>query len=415
MDRRIREIESLQALSATIGSMIDKEELIRKTTELSLTIVGADFSWIEMKDGENYILAGASGLTLDTIRKIPDSVLCNIRNEVNQNEGVLLINDLIKHKMTRGIRAWEKKAGSLMSARIQFKDKNMGILFAMKGAKFGFAEDNRGLFKAFAEQIAVALENVNLVQVTIDQEIYKEELRMAHDAQMRLLPVKMPDISGVDLDAFCMTANEIGGDFYDFIEVNEDRVDIVICDVAGKGASAAFNMAELKGVIQALAPHFTSPKKILGEVNTFIRKQFRPNMFATMIYGIYIPSKKEINLVRAGHSPAALLRKKKVIWSETRGIGLGLAADDIFQKSLEQKVIKLKKEDILVLYTDGLVEARNLKYEDYGEERLEQTLIELHGFGADEILSKLYKHLKMFTKEVSRHDDVTVVVLRIMK
>jgi len=291
----------------------------------------------------------------------------------------------------------------------------MGILYAATRESFGFVEDVRALFQTFADQVAVALENANLLQVTIDQEVYLEELRVAHEAQMRLLPQQMPDIDGIELDAFCATANEIGGDFYDLIPVGEDRLDIVIGDVSGKGASAAFYMAELKGVTQALAPHFSFPKNLLIEVNGFVQNHFEANTFVTMVYAIFLYQKRQLRVVRAGHPPSGLVRKNRVTWMETKGLGLGLAPNALFKKTLEEKVINLKKGDTVFFYTDGLSEARNVQGEEYGEEVLTETLLDLHGQGAGDILQAIRGRVDTFSEGVPRHDDVTLVALKVLE
>ena len=415
MDRRIREIQSLQKLSATIGSVLDKEELISKTTELSVKVVGADASWLELKEGSSYRLAGSHGIKREVVERMPEEVQKVIRKETKDEDGALLINDLTKNKATKEIKKWKRKAGSILAARVRVKNKELGILYALKHETFGFVEDARGLFQAFADQVAVALENVSLFQVTVEQEVYREELRVAHEAQMRILPQTMPRIEGVELDAFCRTANEIGGDFYDLIQVDAERLDIVIGDVSGKGASAAFYMAELKGVIQALASHCSSPKEILVEMNGFLQNHFEPDTFVTMAYGIFLPAKKQIRIVRAGHPPVGLIREKKATWLEPGGIGLGLSSNDFFAKALEEKTLQLKKGDTVFFYTDGLSEARNRQGEEYGEDVLTQTLLDLYGQGAEEILRAIRERLEKFTRGVPMHDDITLVALRVLK
>ncbi len=415
MDRKMREIQSLQALSATIGSVFNIEELVSKTTELSLEVVGADFSWLELKKNSTYWLASTHGIKSEDVEKIPGDVKKTLRKEISKNDGVLLINNVTRDKRIKKINKWKPKIGSLLAVSIRFKNKELGILYVLKRETFGFVEESASLFQTFADQVGLALENSNLVKVTIEQEIYREELRLAHQAQMRILPREMPEIKNVDTAAFCITANEIGGDFYDVIVVGKDRVDFVVGDVSGKGASAAFYMAELKGVIQALAPHFSSPKRILIEINTFLRKHFEPEMFVTMSYGIFLPAKKNIRIVRAGHPPVGLLRKKKVSWLESPGLGLGLASNDIFTVSLKEKVLTLKKGDALFFYTDGLTEARNKRGEEFGEQRLTEVLSNIGEQRAEEMLQEIRQHMETFTHGVPRHDDVTLVVAKILR
>lgn len=414
MDRRIAEIKSLQALSATIGSTFEMDDLIAKTTKLAMNVVDADWSWMEFKENSVYRLVGTHGIRSEEIEQIPDGIRSEIRRQVKENDQALLLNDLVRSKTTKAFKQWHRRAGSILASSIEFKNQKVGILYAMKTSRFGFSDENRGLFRAFADQVGVAIENVNLLKVTIEQQVFKEELRLAHDAQMRLLPTEMPSVEGCELHAFCMTANEIGGDFYDIIQVNEERFDIVIGDVSGKGASAAFYMAELKGVIQALAPHFTSPKKILVEINTFLLNHFESDTFATMVYSILFPRKKQMRMVRAGHPPVGLVRKDSVMWIESDGLGLGLASDSVLTKTLKEQTATLKKGDTLFYYTDGLVEARNAKGEEYGEEALEKTLLELKNRSAPEMLDEIRSRLKTFTRCVPMHDDMTLVALRVL-
>ncbi len=414
MDRRIREIRTLQELSGTIGSVFDLKELTSTTVTLCRKVVGADFSWIELKEDSTYRLAGSAGIQKEIVMQIPDRLMQAIRQEVRHEKKTLLINDLTKNKKIMEMKKWKQKAGSLLAARVQTKKKDFGILYALKMDSFGFVEESRDLFQAFADQVAVALDNASLVQVTIEQEVYREELRVAHEAQMRLLPRIMPELKGIELNAFCVTANEIGGDFYDIIQVDKKRVDIVVGDVSGKGASAAFYMAELKGVIQALAPHFSSPKQILMEVNTFLCNHFESDTFATMVYCIFFPVSKELHFVRAGHPPVGFIRNKKISWLETHGLGLGLVPQKMFDQKLEEKELHLKKGDTIFIYTDGLSEARNPEGEEYGEERLTEKLLRAEGYPTEKMLITVREDMEQFTQGVPCHDDITLAALRIV-
>jgi len=414
MDRKIREIRFLQDLSSTIGSVFEKNELIAKAVDLAHNVVDADATWIELKESGGYQLAGTFGIKKEMIKKIPDTVFTSIRNSLKKSDEALLVSDVFKDDTTFEMKQWEVKTGSLLAARICFKKKELGILYALKKERYGFIEDTRDLFQAFASQVAAALQNTKLVQVTIDQQVYKEELKIAHEAQMRILPQSMPEIKGVEIEGYCGTANEIGGDFYDIIKINEDRVDILVGDVSGKGAEAAFCMAELKGVIQALVPHHSSPKKLILEINTFILNNFDPNMFATMVYGIYLPKEKKIRVVRTGHPPICLIRNNEVTWIETKGLGLGLVDNEFMSKSLMEKTVSLRKEDVLFFHTDGVEEARNAKGDEFGEQAVTEMLQGLKGKNAKEIAQEIHQKIEQFIRRVPRHDDITYVVMKVV-
>jgi len=414
MDRRLRELKSFQDLSSAVNAIFEKDKLGTTATKLAARITGADSAWIELVDSEESVILSSFGISEDKIKLIEKHTE-SIRKELFQNGTTILINVCSKDKLTKRFPGyWKKIAGSLIAARLTHKDKNIGVIYGIKAGPYGFMEESRGLFEAFAYQVALAIENANLVQITIDQQIYKEELRVAHEAQMRLLPRSKPMTDAVDIDGFCINANEIGGDLYDFIDAGIDRIDILVGDVSGKGASAAFYMAELKGVLLALSKHVASPSGILLQANDFVKNYFERGMFATMTYCVFIPSKKTIRFARAGHPPVILVRNRKAEMIQTPGIGLGLSGRDEFKKILKEEEVRLKKGDVVFIYTDGITEARNKMGEEFGESALIELVKESADLSAQDALKKIRAKLNEFTSGVQRHDDLTAVMLKII-
>lgn len=413
MDRRVEEIGSLQSLSATIGSIFDVDQLIVKTLSQALRVVGADCAWLELKEEDGFRAAGRQGIRENEIEALPAPGITPVRDSVLQKEPVLLINNIVRDKRTEHWKRWRRvRAGSLLAARLQVKDHALGALYAVCESPFGFTEESRGLFKAFADQVAIAIENARLVELSIEQERYRQELKLAHEAQMRLLPRSMPEIPGAEVQGVCITANDIGGDFYDVIAVHSDRVDILVGDVSGKGASAAFYMAELKGVVQTLATLFASPVDIVSEVNTFIRNQFDSDMFVTMIYSVYIPSEKQLHMVRAGHPPAVHVTPDQVRPYESSGLGLGLVDTSQLRGSLEESRLNLREDEAVVLYSDGVIEARNREGEEYGEFRFQEDLFDVKSFSCVAMMTELRRRLESFMGSTPMHDDLTLVTLK---
>ncbi len=413
MDRRMREIKFLQGLGAMLGSTLNRDELIKKTTELGRQVISADAVWIELNDSGTNRLCGVDGLKEEIVRQIPEVIYEALRQSADEKEGVLLINDIPRDRHIPGLRKYFKKTGSLLVADVSFKRRKLGTLYAVTYDRFGFVEESRGLFKAFADQVGVALENGRLVKVNIEQQVYKEELRVAHDAQMRLLPQEMPVFNNAEVAAFCATANEIGGDFYDFIKISDERVDLIIGDVSGKGASAAFYMAELKGVIQAVAKHAACPKSILTEINEFVKSNFESDTFVTMAYGIFSPDTGQLELARAGHPPVALVREGKVSWFEPEGLGLGLATNDCFSRTMNKISLSLLPGDLLFFMTDGLIEARNIRGDEFDEEKLTEILNQTRSGQAKTVIEDVKRAMDAFTVGAVHHDDVTMMALTI--
>ena len=413
MDRRTEEIQTLQNLSSAISSLFQTDELIEKTTDMARHIVSADYAWIELKNGDTFELAGFQGIRQSELEKLPLPGLASVRDETMCRQDALLINHLGRDKRTVHLKKWKPRTGSLLASRLAYKEKVFGVLYAACERTFCFAESSRGMFQAFANQVAIALENIKLVDLTIQQQVYREELRLAHDAQMRLLPRSMPEIEGAEVEGLCMTANDIGGDFYDVISVGTERFDLIIGDVSGKGPDAAFYMAELKGVVQTLAHLFTSPKEILSEMNSFIRNHFESGMFVTMVYMVYYPQKRSVEFARAGHTPVIRISGDKTESFEPDGLGLGLAETPLFRQSLKVQKLKLKSKDKILLYTDGLIEARDENEEEFGEDQLEETLIEMGQVNASDMVAGLRDHIRHFCQNAPMHDDMTLLLLNV--
>ena len=409
MDRKMREVKSFQELSAVLGADLKKETLVAKIPALANPMVDADIAWLELEENGEFQVAASYRRGNASMDIPPEAMRRRCREEVLGQRKTVLMNDVSKCAKGHSEVPFQ---GSLLASPVASQAGILGILFAMKSVPFGFVEESQGLFQAFANQAAISLENVHLVEQSIKQQMAEEELRVAHDAQMRLLPQRMPSVRGFDIDGLCVTANEIGGDFYDVIPVRSGRVDMVIGDVSGKGAAAAFYMAEFKGVIQTLVSHFDSPKDILTEMNSFLRKQCDQDMFLTMVYAILHPSRRTLRFARAGHCPVGLIRGRKLSWLEPKGLGLGLVPDRLFRSRLVETRLTLKPEDVLFFYTDGLTEARNPVREEFGEERLARLLAEVQPSTAQSLVRTVAGRVDAFTENEPRHDDITMLALR---
>lgn len=240
------------------------------------------------------------------------------------------------------------------------------------------------------------------------------ELEIARDVQMSFLPKRHPVIPGLDIASHCAPALEVGGDYYDFIELGERRVGIAIGDVSGKGTQAAFYMTLTKGFLQALAWQHESPAEVLVAMNRLFYRNVERGHFISMIYAVFDMDARELRIARAGHSP--VMRRSAeadVEIIQSRGIALGFEAGETFSATIEELRVPLRAGDSFVLYTDGYPEAMTKAREEYGEERLATALRQCGGTSAEELLSHLYRDTRRFTGRAEQHDDMTMVVVRV--
>ncbi|MFQ5636771.1 MAG: SpoIIE family protein phosphatase [bacterium] len=295
------------------------------------------------------------------------------------------------------------------------KNQLFGLLIFVMDKDSENLDDNHLHFAAvLAAQAAIALENALLYDELREQERVKKELEIAREVQNKLLPVSMPVFPGFKFEGVCIPALEVGGDYFDFFTIDDsEKLGIVISDVSGKGTSASFYMAEIKGMMSTLVSVYESPKQLLEVLNKRLFNSFDSKVFATMIYGVLDVSRRTFTFVRAGHDSllhlSALGQCKLMTPS---GIGLGLDSGDLFSQYLEECVLQIGRGDNLLLFTDGITESMNRKKELFGEERL---LSSLQGNGASfdaaRIREKVFAEIETFVGETQQHDDLTMVVV----
>lgn len=242
----------------------------------------------------------------------------------------------------------------------------------------------------------------------------KQELQIARKVQKSFLPEKMPLSNGMEFAAMCTPALETGGDYYDFIEINENQLAVAIGDVSGKGIEAAFYMTFTKGVLHALCSDSVSTIDTLSKINDLFTKNARRGTFISLIFGILDSKEGSFRFSRGGHNPLLHFSAKKGVLKEYRpsGIGLGMAGEGLFRKNMKESVIKLEAGDLLVLFTDGIVEATNSRGDFYGDERLHRTVKRYSKLSANKIVSEISKDLYEFGEGSDLHDDMTAIVIK---
>lgn len=243
------------------------------------------------------------------------------------------------------------------------------------------------------------------------RERIERELEIARQVQQNFLPEKAPEILGLDVAARCTPAFEIGGDYYDFIQIDEHKTAVLIGDVSGKGIQAAFYMTLVKGFIRSLCRDIQRPDDLILKVNALFRENVPKGTFITMIYGIFNSENGTFTFVRAGHDPLLIVSDRKIKLCQPKGFPLGMVDNNFFVNNLEIETVTLNYGDAVVLFTDGYTETRNRRGEFFGEKRLEELLIGLHLQSAQEILDKLTNGVNSFRQEEPQHDDITAIVL----
>ncbi len=243
----------------------------------------------------------------------------------------------------------------------------------------------------------------------------ERELEIAHTVQMSFLPRAMPQVPGLDVAGLCLPAMEVGGDYYDFIELGDGRLAVVIGDVSGKGIQAAFFMTLVKGVVRTLAREGRDPGEVLSRANRVFFESAPRGTFISMIYGVVDVRARTFTFARAGHNPVILRRapSQQADILQPPGMALGLDAGPRFDASLRVETLGLSVGDMLVFYTDGFSEAMNLDRALYGDDTLAAEASKSHG-AARHTLDALTHGVSAFMNGASQHDDMTMIVLKLV-
>jgi sigma-B regulation protein RsbU (phosphoserine phosphatase) len=238
----------------------------------------------------------------------------------------------------------------------------------------------------------------------------KYELQIAHDIQQSFLPDAIPHLKGFELAALNLPAREVGGDFYDFIPLPEDEIELTIADVSGKGVPAALFMALSRTILRANATRNTRVADVIRDANRLITADSKSSMFVTLFYARLDENERTLTYVNAGHNPPVLFKGQSgelmMLWA--KGIALG-AIEDI---ELEERTIKLEEGDMVICYTDGVTEAINGKEEQFGEERLFKLIRENHTVSAQDMVEKIKREVLAFCGDAPQFDDITLMVLK---
>jgi len=253
------------------------------------------------------------------------------------------------------------------------------------------------------------------VQELAQEERLKSELEIAHTVQESFLPRRMPQVEGLDVAGMCLAAQEVGGDYYDFVELDSGRLGLVIGDVSGKGIQAAFYMTLVKGFFLTLCRVVESPAEVLRRLNTLFCENVPRGMFISLIYGVIDAEARTFTFARAGHNPVIIKRSpsQEPEMVQPRGMAIGLASGPLFDETIEEAVVQLRTGDVLVMYTDGFSEAMNAAKQQYGDSRLARKVGVVGQRSAAEILRAVSEDVHRFLEAVGRHDDMTMVVVKL--
>jgi len=368
------------------------------------------------KEPEKMAFRASCGWRTDPIanhRTIPANENSGV-GMVMQTKTPLLVDDILTNDPTPWISNWIKEEGFRGHAMTPLvaEDRSIGVLVIDYREPRLLNKHEIAFLSLMANQAAIAIENARLHEEEIKKQRMEQELIFAKEIQLSLLPKAPIDAKGWEISVHYKAANEVGGDFYDFIDLEDqqNRFGTVIADVSGKGTPAALFMVLCRTIIRTSALAGDNPSTVLARANDLILQDNESDLFVTAFYAILDAQSGELVFSNAGHNYPLWLNMatgefKKLI---ARGTVLGFFEDI---KPKENRV-QLNHGDVLVFYTDGVTEARNPERDLYGEDRLIKSIPVDPEYNAKQILAKIVKAKEDYIRNAPLSDDCTIIVVR---
>jgi hypothetical protein len=249
-----------------------------------------------------------------------------------------------------------------------------------------------------------------------ERERVKRELEIARQVQLKFLPRELPMIAGLDIAALCIPANEVGGDYYDFVKLGDHRLGVLVGDVSGKGILAAFYMTLAKGIIKSSIQENLSPAQALIRANQLFYENVDRGIFVSLVYGVFDLEQRTFTSARAGHNPILLLRREEhdATLVSPPGFALGLEHGELFRRNIQEQTVVINSGDVFVFYTDGFTEAMNSQKDEFGEARVIECLSNGANGSSQETIANARHAVQHFTGNAPQHDDMTMVVVRVV-
>lgn len=410
LKRAVEELSILNDLARAIGASLNSQEIIQTIVRRSIRALNAEQGVITLVEEQGH----------DSMRTLVRTMVSSSEHEeyhFNQtllgwmhiNKKPLVINDPHNDERFRGVQ-WDESVRSLLSVPMMMKSELRGVITIYnKKEKKSFSENDQRLLAIIATQSAQVVENARLNEREQMLMRMQEEVRLASKIQMELLPSSSPKFQGYSIAGRTIPAQVVGGDYFDFIPVDEHRIAVCLGDVTGKGLPASLLMANLQATLRSHTLNVESPKICLERSNRLLFQSTSPEKFATVFYAILDSQKNILFFSNAGQDhPFLFSTDKKIQRLKTGGIPLGMIGDFTY----EEESTPLEPGDTLIIYSDGVTEAMDKNGDLFGEERLASVLADCRYDTPEAIIERIVGAVKEYAGPTPQSDDVTIVVVK---
>jgi sigma-B regulation protein RsbU (phosphoserine phosphatase) len=403
LDHKIQELNTLFDIGKELNLTFEQDKILKLLSYALMGQVTVNNFIIALKDGDTFVAALVKGSNFALAEGSLCGELCTrctpilkpyLRKETSEFDNFLV------------------DSGVRVVVPMQIQDEVKGYIFLSdKITGKEFTDSDLEFLQTLGNVAIISIENARLFQETLEKQRLEEELAMARTIQNRLLPKKMPEFTNIEIHGLNVPSKQVGGDYFDIIKIDDQRIGLAIADVSGKGMPASLLMSNLQASLHSLAREDYTLDKLVGRINNVIFNNTDPEKYITFFYGLLNTDTLDLTFVNAGHNPPYVLHKDASVDELIDGgIILGMMPDMPYALGN----CKLKKGDTLMLFTDGVTETMNEKDEEFEEKRLIE-FIKSEGppNSPEKINELLINALKRFSNDNLQMDDITVLTLKI--
>lgn len=401
LDKKVYELNTLFDLSKDFNILVDRDEIIRifKFAMLGQMLIRKFFFVLEI-DGERKVMT-TSGIQ-GTLSEDDMDRLFELEKDLTEVDATL--SEEVPFLKKNEIKA---------VIGLQFQSERVALVgVGGRANNESYSTSDYNFLQSLGNLAVLSIQKTYLLEERIEKERMEEELDIAKSIQEGLLPDPIPTSNELDISATNISSYQVGGDYFDILEAPDDRLLFAIGDVTGKGMPAALLMANLQAMLHVLLPVDISLDEATGRINDIIFENTPSDKFITFFWGIFNSQTHEFQYVNAGHNPPILLKNDhKKIKELTKG-GLILGATSTLTPYEKQTVV-LSQDDVLVMYTDGVTEAKNAdETEEFGEERLYDCIRKYRDGSAADIQDAIINDIKNFSEDIHT-DDITLIIIKV--
>lgn len=298
---------------------------------------------------------------------------------------------------------------SEMIAPIISNDRVIGVFDLESDSLDAYSEDDLTVLQLLTSHVAIIIEKVRLHEQVVEKKRIQAQLEIARKVQLELLPSADPVVENFDVSAYIFPAEEVSGDYYDWVQIFDDQIGIVVADAVGKGIPAALLMAFLRASLRSGIQIGYAPHIAFSKVSNLLRDSIDDNQFITAIYGILDSTNKTFAFSNAGHNPPLLIKPDgEYRFVEYGDLPLGMFNDIRYH----QHFIRFEAGQVMVIYTDGITEAANPNDEEYGNDRFAKCVLDGIHLPANQLIDHIRKGVADFTERKFLDDDGTLFIVK---